>query len=490
MTMMHFATSEFSLQRVANTSSILAVGAIFILLFRRLYRKKVVQDLERLHGCERPPTESDRFRYDLFGIAKAVELGFHFRRRTALPYTTSLFRRYGATYESNILGYRLIFTCDPKNTTQLLSTAFGDFDSSPLRKPLFEPITPHGIFTLDGADWKKSREKLRTRLSGLRKVIDLDLCEQHFQAFLQHVPPNGKMFDIQDPLFALSLDIQSLFSLGESLDALGFSQSRENKRCTEDLLFVKERIVHDGFLGPLRHLFSGGEFSASCQRLRRYVQARVIDAETRQSTSSGSDPCQEVENDARVSELTDQALSILLANDSMGTALSALFFCLAKNQGVLRKLRESILDTVGLAPPSWEKLGALHYVRWTLNEGKPWKTWTPNARLIERSAAMRLFPAAVLNARIANKDSKLPSGGGENLNSPVLVRKGDVVVFSTWAQHRLCKDFGKDLDEFYPERWESLSVATPGYIPFNRGPRVCPGRKSLHFLFYVLAYVN
>lgn len=364
-------TAEVGVERLAKTSTLLVAGIIAILLVRKLYQMQVLQHLERVHNCERPPTESDRFRYDLFGLAKAVEIWFHFRRRTSLQYTTRLFEKYGETYESNVLGYRLVFTCNATNTSHLLSTGFGDFDSAPLRKPLFEPITPHGIFTLDGADWKKSREKVRTTFSNLRKVVDLDLCERHFQAFLQHVPPNGEMFDIQYHVFALSLDIQSSLSLGESVDGLSLSQSRENKRFTEDLLFVKERIVHDGFRGPLRYIFPRRQFTDYCRRLQNYVRARTPDAGRARFTSSRGGPFdQKTGNTAPQSELTDQALSILLANDSMGMALSALFFCLAKDQRVLRKLRESILDTVGLTPPTWEKLGALHYVRWTLNEGE------------------------------------------------------------------------------------------------------------------------
>jgi cytochrome P450 len=90
---------------------------------------------------------------------------------------------------------------------------------------------------------------------------------------------------------------------------------------------------------------------------------------------------------------------------------------------------------------------------------------------------MRAFPAVVFNARVANKHTTMPSGGGADGQSPVLVRKGDIVVFSTWARHLLGKDFGESPEKFYPERWERLNGDMPGFIPFNKGPRICPGRK-------------
>ncbi|OQE84147.1 hypothetical protein PENNAL_c0027G00493 [Penicillium nalgiovense] len=344
---------------------LLACIGIPIVLLARLCQIRKLRTLERLHGCEKLSDESDNFRYDVF--------------------------------------------------------AFADFDSSPLRKPMFEPITPHGIFTLDGADWKRSREQLRNRLSNLRKVIDLGLCEQHFQAFLRHVPPNGQVFDIQRCTPALALNMQTRFSLGESVDALDFTQSQEKKQFVDDLDVIKERIFEE------------------------------------------------------ISQFADQAMSILLANDSMSTTLSGLFYCLSRDERIVKKFRTSIVDAIGLTPPTWSQLRMLHYVRWVLQEA---------------CKVMRVFPAVVFNARVANKHSTMPSGGGADGQSPVLVRKGDIVVFSTWARHRLGKDLGESPEKFYPERWEHLNSDMPGFIPFNRGPRICAGRQyAMTVLTYIVARI-
>ncbi|CAG7956485.1 unnamed protein product [Penicillium nalgiovense] len=381
-----------------------------------------------------------------------------------------------ATYASNVLGHRLVFTCSAENIKHMLSTAFADFDSSPLRKPMFEPITPHGIFTLDGADWKRSREQLRNRLSNLRKVIDLGLCEQHFQAFLRHVPPNGQVFDIQRCTPALALNMQTRFSLGESVDALDFTQSQEKKQFVDDLDVIKERIVRDGFRGPLRHLMPKQAFHRSCCRARKYVMACVRREVERRSSRIEKTKCGCAGNDfnkfEEISQFADQAMSILLANDSMSTTLSGLFYCLSRDERIVKKFRTSIVDAIGLTPPTWSQLRMLHYVRWVLQE------------------VMRVFPAVVFNARVANKHSTMPSGGGADGQSPVLVRKGDIVVFSTWARHRLGKDLGESPEKFYPERWEHLNSDMPGFIPFNRGPRICAGRQyAMTVLTYIVARI-
>ncbi|KAJ5640097.1 cytochrome P450 oxidoreductase/alkane hydroxylase [Penicillium longicatenatum] len=448
----------------------LLFGIAVLFLLRSVHKSRKRRTLEISLCCARPPTERDRFPYDFFGVAKTLELASHFQNRSSLPYTHSLFKKYGETFTSNVIGYRLIFTCNEENTKYLLATAFTDFDSSPLRKSIIEPITPHGIFTLDGPDWKMSRDQLRSRLSDLRKAIDLTLCEQHFQSFLNKVPSDGQVFDAQSCAYALALDLQTVFSLGESVDALSSTQSSEKKSFLEDLSNVKDIIVRDGFRGPLRHLSSKRQFLQSCRRTREYVIRQATKQVKKRNQMAGISK----KGDAglpeaeQISRFTDQALSLLLANDSMSTTLTSIMFCLSKDERVVKKLRASIIDTIGLTPPTWAQLGTLQYLRWVMNE------------------AMRLFPAVVFNARVANKNTTLPTGGGEGGVSPVLIEKGEIVVFSTWSRHRLGKDFGRNLERFYPERWETLSPDMPGFIPFNKGPRACPGQ---HYATIIVTYI-
>lgn len=71
----------------------------------------------------------------------------------------------------------------------------------------------------------------------------------------------------------------------------------------------------------------------------------------------------------------------------------------------------------------------------------------------------------------------LPTGGGPDGNSPILVRKGEVVVFSQYVNSRRKNIYGPDADDFRPERWEGRELANIGwaYFPFNGGPRQCLG---------------
>lgn len=71
----------------------------------------------------------------------------------------------------------------------------------------------------------------------------------------------------------------------------------------------------------------------------------------------------------------------------------------------------------------------------------------------------------------------MPTGGGPDGSSPMLVRKGELVVFSQYVNSRKKNIFGEDAEEFRPERWETGELTNIGwaYFPFNGGPRQCLG---------------
>jgi|SRR5271170_5585686 cytochrome P450 len=76
------------------------------------------------------------------------------------------------------------------------------------------------------------------------------------------------------------------------------------------------------------------------------------------------------------------------------------------------------------------------------------------------------------------RTTMLPTGGGPDGNSPILIRRGEVVVFSSYVNSRRKNIYGPDANEFRPERWETGELANIGwaYFPFNGGPRTCLGQ--------------
>jgi hypothetical protein len=54
--------------------------------------------------------------------------------------------------------------------------------------------------------------------------------------------------------------------------------------------------------------------------------------------------------------------------------------------------------------------------------------------------------------KTAVRTTCLPTGGGPDRKSPVLVKKGEDVSFSPYSLHRRKDLFGEDAEEFRPER--------------------------------------
>lgn len=92
---------------------------------------------------------------------------------------------------------------------------------------------------------------------------------------------------------------------------------------------------------------------------------------------------------------------------------------------------------------------------------------------------LRLYPPVAINARRALHATTLPYGGGPDGNSPISIRKGERVAYSTFSLHRRTEVYGPDAQEFRPERWgeEVLRKVGWSWLPFNGGPRICIGRK-------------
>lgn len=90
--------------------------------------------------------------------------------------------------------------------------------------------------------------------------------------------------------------------------------------------------------------------------------------------------------------------------------------------------------------------------------------------------ALRMYPVLPNIGRQAIRNTTLPTGGGPSGEEPIAIAKGTVVMSCLYLMHRRPEEWGDDVDEFRPERWQDRN---PGYeyAPFGGGPRICPGSK-------------
>ncbi len=71
-----------------------------------------------------------------------------------------------------------------------------------------------------------------------------------------------------------------------------------------------------------------------------------------------------------------------------------------------------------------------------------------------KAAALRLYPPVPVNIRAALRTTTLPTGGGPDMKSPILIPKGTSVAYSVYTIHRRPDLYRMDAEIFRVERWD------------------------------------
>lgn len=93
-------------------------------------------------GCEPTPIENWP---DPFALGNLFKTMWALSHNHILDYMRGTFEdtsanRTVSTYETKILGDKVIFTCDPKNVQAILATQFNDFELGQVRRGSFAPL--------------------------------------------------------------------------------------------------------------------------------------------------------------------------------------------------------------------------------------------------------------------------------------------------------------------------------------------------------------
>ncbi|KAF2994619.1 hypothetical protein E8E13_003372 [Curvularia kusanoi] len=432
-------------------------------------------------GCEPTPIENWP---DPFALSNLFKTMWALSHNHILDYMRGTFddtsaNRTVSTYETKILGDKVIFTCDPKNVQAILATQFNDFELGQVRRGSFAPLLGHGIFSADGKQWERARAILRPQFSR-NQISDLDLEERHVQNLLRALPlQNGVQSDVIDlqPLFyRLSMDSASEFLFGQSTNTqLSVLSEGDSHKNVEDTEFVEtfeacqRRIMMAMLLNEFYALLQTKSFRDKCKLCHRYIDKFVRKALRRteegiQVNTNRNEKYIFAESLAKETsdpaEIRDQLLSILVAGrDTTASFMSFLFLMLAQHPDVFKKLRGVIVENFGTFENpknlSFESLKSCSYLQWCLNE------------------TLRLHPPLPWNSRRSTRDTSLPRGGGKDGNAPIFVPKGTETVYIVWLMQRKPEIWGEDAETFEPERWSSHKYGGFEYLPFNGGPRIC-----------------
>ncbi|KAK6197866.1 cytochrome P450 alkane hydroxylase [Scheffersomyces amazonensis] len=398
------------------------------------------------------------------------------------------------TFTFLIFNLPLVNTIDPENIKAILATQFNDFALGKRHK-YFYPLLGDGIFTLDGEGWKHSRAMLRPQFSR-DQVAHVQALEPHVQILAQHIRKNkGQLFDLQELFFRFTVDSATEFLFGESVGSL---KDASIGYPTPDIDFdgrtgfanafnvSQNYLASRSVLQDLYFLINDRKFRDSTKAVHKFADYYVQKAlntsqdELDKRSLGGYIFLYELVKETRDPRvLRDQLLNILVAGrDTTAGLLSFAFYEMSRNAQIWNKLKEEIYERFGSGDESdlesitFEALKKCEYLKAVLNE------------------TLRLYPSVPQNFRVATKDTTLPRGGGPDGLDPVLVQKGQSVMYSVYSLHRLEEYYGKDADLFRPERWFEPETRKLGwaYLPFNGGPRICLGQQfALTEASYVVA---
>ncbi|KAL7898335.1 cytochrome P450 [Trichoderma sp. SZMC 28014] len=383
-----------------------------------------------------------------------------------LDYTYKTFQQLGSTYVCQRWTWEATYTCDSRNIKHILASGFDEFKLPRLRVNAMMGLLGSGIFTLNGHSWSHARAVLRPCFAKQNKQDMISMLETHFQALLRRIPLGEETVDLQPLFFWLTMDFATDFLMGHSTHVLDRASSHAKEtQFADDYLTCSAEIVRKMQLGPLQVFSFNFEATRARSRVFKYIDDFIsVSLDKKQQddepTNSGLNVLQglaALTTDRK--QLRDQILHILVASrDTTACLLSNLFFVLSRKPHVYEKLRREVLSVAGTEPATSNQLNGMEYLKWCVQE------------------SLRLHPVIPTNAREASKDTILPYGGGKDGNSPLLIKKGNLVMYNVYAMHRDENVFGSDPEDFIPERWNGLRPGW-GYLPFNGGPRICIGQK-------------
>ncbi|AOW01094.1 hypothetical protein B0I72DRAFT_168410 [Yarrowia lipolytica] len=461
---------------------------------RRISKKK---------GCGMPPMANGGF-LGWYGLYKTYQI----TSERTYPHSMRMgLEAFGHTFVYPVPGTDMLQTIHPDNIKAILATQFKDF-SLGTRHKIMLPTLGDGIFTLDGEGWTHSRALLRPQFAR-DQVSHVASLERHIQVLFKTIKKENKEcdpakgFDIQELFFMLTLDTATEFLCGDSVDSLtdyladptapqlDHSGIDENVRRA----FPEAFNTAQWFCSIRAKLMKLYFFAGTVFYRKKYADANKIvhdftDFYVSKALAARKEKFQELDQEGKYiflyelaketrnpKVLRDQMLNILLAGrDTTASLLSWVMFRMARQPETWKKLRQAVINDFGDTPDelSFESLKRCEYLRYVLNEG------------------LRLYPSVPMNFRVATRDTTLPKGGGPDLDQPIFIPKGGIVVYSVYHTHRAEEYWGKDTEEFIPERWdpaEGYQIARGWeYLPFNGGPRICLGQQfALTEAGYVLA---
>lgn len=401
----------------------------------------------------------------------------------------------------NFDGSWSVATAEPANLQAMLGTQFKDYATGERRYQALAPVLGRSIFSSDGAFWEHSRALFRPQFSR-ENINDLEATNTAAETLIRAAnfgTPDASEWteevDMLPLLYNLTLDTATDFLFGQSVESQAAGiRKKEGSTSEEGIQSIADQAssqqLREDFevLGAMLQrriqlmflywLGDGFRFRKAISNAHafagHFVKLAIASTKAEQNAGYSADEKPQRKKDhlllslvaqtQDLKELQNQTLAILFAGrDTTAALLSWCIVRLCLHPEVFTNLRSAVLQDFGTVsddePIAFSKLKACRYLQHFINE------------------VLRLNSIVPFNARVAVRDTILPTGGGPDQLSPVSIRKGEVVMYSVYVMHRRKDLWGDDALDFRPERWQERTIPAWQYLPFSGGPRICLGQQ-------------
>ncbi|TVY58755.1 Cytochrome P450 monooxygenase fsdH [Lachnellula cervina] len=448
------------------------IAALIAAVIHYVYRRWTRDIARRESGCQ-PVTQV---------WSKEPFFGFDFQMSIHLD-LPSLYRRHerlGKSFHVTPLNnISTICTIAPENI-RIVNCEKG-WGVQPMRLSGMEHFCGRGFLTTDGDIWQHSRKLLKPTFSK-HNLIDLSVLSAEVDRLFLEIPEGAQTIDLQPHFYNMFLNTSLHFLLGVHPSDKHAGVPYESEVFIDAFHDAAFRTMLRIMLGRFWALAPKSRYLESCE-----IAHKFIDHYVDQALEEG--PRLSTENSEKAAKQS-MAQGLAAQTDDRESIRSQILQGMLASLETTSALLGNSIFLLARHPQYWQHIRAESKQRGSdlLNFDSLLNFKTVQNVLYEsRLLALRLYPVFPLLARVALSDATLPVGGGINQTDRVYVPKGSSVVMSYFALHRDPLVFGNDVEDFRPERWESIRPEQWQFMPFGGGNRACLGQqKALVEAAYVL----
>ncbi len=368
-----------------------------------------------------------------------------------------------ATLSRRILSGRVLrrvhLVADPEANRKVFKSNIDNYPKSPETKGILRKALRHGLFVLDGDDWRWQRRALNPAFAprNIRKLGPL--MSRVAEESAERLAAADGTVNISDEMMRTAFDVivRVTFAGGDGQSAVPVDVV---SRAIEHYLDKTGRVSLLDYLGLPGWVPRPGRLRThpTLKALKAGADKAIADRRKTPNTRDAAliDLLMDVEDPEtgrkmNDEELRDNLITFLIAgHETTALTLSWALYLLAHAPAKHSKATEEAVRVLGSRTATVEDVAQLEYVRKVLYE------------------AMRLFPPIPVHLRTAQREDSLCEHA---------VKPGDTVIVPFYSLHRHKKHWQRP-NCFVPERFDDMSrIDRYTYMPFSVGPRICIGAE-------------